>query len=940
MNFTEPIHSTIVRHWQKTLLCCLLLMTTTIVSAKLSECYTKDRPLIIVTNLNFPPYEFQNDGEPDGYHVDILKALMKRISVPYRIVMKEGYQQGYMFDHNEADLIVTTIQEKLEQHGYISRSILNYYKLKIAHSKQTPDLKTTEDLRALKSIAVGQYDYTSQEMVSANVDKPNFLFCQPADMLNELALGGHNYLIWGEEPLKWSIRKLELSDSISVCDLSFWSGEFHFACHDKELIDIIDDLYARMDQSGELYKLRIKWFFPEKARQSLPYTALFGTIMVLIFVALLLFINRNIHQKEDMALQKSDELHHMMELALSKGNYSVMIYDVVANRVSKTYGKAMPFDHFSLDDIIGHIHPDDQAKIKTIIEEQTKGKRGICEINLRWRPINGIANSGTQWDYIHGHLLPEKDINDNTRYIVCALKNVTTEHREEEKAHELTNRFIKIFDNTLVGMSFYDKEGKLIGLNDNMRRLTHYDDHGDDTFFHSTSLFDVPMFKGDFDPDSPYHLHACQHMLYPELGIDKYIEFRILPTYDKGELLYYVVTARDATEERQMYMELYQKEAELKLTNTKRNLYERQLRYLLENSQMWVWSSNIAERTLHFSRTLQTNEFTQTFDDFIKNVPQEQLAPFMNAFNNMNGFDDTINITLHMKKTPVKDEPLWVAISGIPTHDKHGKLQGHFGIVRDITHLMDTQEKLRLETTRAEDSGKLKSMFLANMTHEIRTPLNAIVGFSDLLQVIDNPEERREFMRIIRNNCDMLIRLIDDIIEASNMNQGPIAIEAADVDFAVAFNDICQTLAQRVQEPTVEFVVDNPYDTFPTHLDKGRLQQVITNFTTNAVKYTHQGHIKVGYRYEENTRSDNGEKANGIYMYCEDTGAGIPADKQKAVFERFVKLNDYVQGTGLGLSICKSIADRCGGHIGVTSEGEGKGSTFWIWIPCERKDQA
>ena len=195
----------------------------------------------------------------------------------------------------------------------------------------------------------------------------------------------------------------------------------------------------------------------------------------------------------------------------------------------------------------------------------------------------------------------------------------------------------------------------------------------------------------------------------------------------------------------------------------------------------------------------------------------------------------------------------------------------------------------------------------------------------------------------------MLIRLINDIIEASNMNQGPLAIENEEVDFAVAFSDICQSLAQRVEEPDVQFIVDNPYPSFIVKIDKGRMQQVITNFTTNAVKYTHKGHIKVGYRYiDENELSqttgivlhqEEGQpKRDGLYMYCEDTGAGIPKDKQAAVFERFVKLNDFVQGTGLGLSICKSIADRCEGHIGVMSDGEGQGSTFWIWIPCQRKD--
>jgi signal transduction histidine kinase len=188
--------------------------------------------------------------------------------------------------------------------------------------------------------------------------------------------------------------------------------------------------------------------------------------------------------------------------------------------------------------------------------------------------------------------------------------------------------------------------------------------------------------------------------------------------------------------------------------------------------------------------------------------------------------------------------------------------------------------------------------------------------------MVESPEERMEFIRIIRNNCDMLLRLINDILEASSMGQS-LAIKPTEIDLTQVFNDICISLEQRVAESGVAFIKDNPYPSYPAYLDKGRLQQVLTNFVTNAVKYTHQGHIKVGYR----------EKDGGILFYCEDTGAGIPKDKQAAVFERFIKLNDYVQGTGLGLSICKSICERCGGKIGVHSEGEGYGSTFWMWIP-------
>ena len=353
------------------------------------------------------------------------------------------------------------------------------------------------------------------------------------------------------------------------------------------------------------------------------------------------------------------------------------------------------------------------------------------------------------------------------------------------------------------------------------------------------------------------------------------------------------------------------------------NKFENQLQYLLEKSKMYVWRFGFEDKVIHLSRSLRKVEFSFSRDDYyIENInPDERDSNFGNLYHMMMKGQE-FNTVYHFNKTPVSSEPSWLALSGIPVRDSEGNLTGYFGVVRNITELVSIQQKLKEETARAEDSGRMKSAFLANMTHEIRTPLNAIVGFSDLLPVVDTQEERMEFIRIIRNNCDMLLRLINDILEASSMGQA-LAIKPEECDFAQVFNDICQTLAQRVQEPGVEFIKDNPYDTFPATIDIGRIQQVLTNFTTNAVKYTHQGHIKLGYH----------EQDGGIYFYCEDTGSGIPKEKQASVFERFVKLNDFVQGTGLGLSICKAIAERCGGKIGVTSEGEGHGSTFWLWTP-------
>ena len=259
--------------------------------------------------------------------------------------------------------------------------------------------------------------------------------------------------------------------------------------------------------------------------------------------------------------------------------------------------------------------------------------------------------------------------------------------------------------------------------------------------------------------------------------------------------------------------------------------------------------------------------------------------------------------------------------------DDQGEIIGHEGIASDITRITKTSKELAKETLLAEESLRMKSAFMASMTHELRTPLNAIIGFTSVMEALGDSPERGEYVRIIHNSTDMLQRLINDIIEASSISYGAFPIKPEETDFAMAFEDICITLAQRVQDPNVEFQKDSPFDHFPTTIDIGRIQQVLTNFVTNAVKFTTQGHIRLGWK----------PKDNGLYLYCEDTGKGIPADKQSLIFEQFVKLDEFVQGTGMGLAICKSIAERCGGKIGVTSEGEDKGSTFWLWVPCDEQ---
>lgn len=235
--------------------------------------------------------------------------------------------------------------------------------------------------------------------------------------------------------------------------------------------------------------------------------------------------------------------------------------------------------------------------------------------------------------------------------------------------------------------------------------------------------------------------------------------------------------------------------------------------------------------------------------------------------------------------------------------------------------LEKTHDELVVALRKAEESDHLKSAFLANMSHEIRTPLNAIVGFSGVIVEIESKEERAEFAELIQCNSDLLLQLISDILDVSKIEAGMLDMTFEEIDAL----DVCSNVVTSLQskcKPGVRLFLAESVVPINLHTDPNRLMQVLINLTNNAIKFTREGSIEVGYFSFDD---------ESIEFFVKDTGIGMSADRLSAVFERFIKLNAYIEGTGLGLSICKTIVEMMGGEIGVESE-EGVGSRFWFRI--------
>lgn len=908
------------------LLLSIYILSTTVSEAQsLSDKYNAQRPVIIVCDWDKPPYEYLDDkGQPSGSNVDVLNAVMRELNIPCKFVMKEWTIALKTFERGDADIILANAHRYRKEPYVVSENIVNYNRLKVAMHSDSVGMVSLKQLER-EGAVFKQGDYSAYYFMDGDsLSSTHLEFQAPKAALMGLINGDYKYYIWGEEPLKWKIKELNL-EGITLNDVGLPISELHIVGRDRQLVEEIDDQYSRLKQSGEISVLQNKWFHPERIQDETKPFAFYVVITALLFIVFIYLFNRLARAHVRASTRQSTELNEMMYKALHMGNFIVMEYDIRNDRFTNKYGQVLPDKGLTLEEFTLRIHPDQQKEFRQKMQSLMDGRERRFELDKRW---NAGTDDEPTWLIFSGHAISELDNDGRPAYIVNAIHDVTHELEEDKAARDLVHKYQVLSNIPFVAMSFYDKEGFLIDLNDRMKDLLGISDDNPDSkrFWETVSMFDAPPFKGVFTAEERNDMLFCQHMEYQALGLNEYIECHILPLFNAdGEIVNYFISAFDVTCDRNRDSENHKIEREYRAIKQRISQQHERLKYLLVNSERFLMRSNIRQETISFFRSPETPEYTHSFEQFLNMIVEQDRDSIRSILY------DTVtktprHSTIHMALPSEGLTGTVFDISFNPILNSEGEVIGHEGISSDITIFDDTCKKLEEETRLAADSVKLKSGFMASMTHELRTPLNAIVGFTGVLEALGDSTERAEYVRIIRNSSDMLQRLINDIIEVSSMTEGSITIKKEKVNFAAAFEDICMTLEQRVQEPGVTFIKENPYESFMTSLDIERIQQVLTNFVANAVKFTREGHIKVGYRYER----------EGLYLYCEDTGAGIPKEKQKMIFERFVKLDEFVQGTGMGLAICKSIAESSQGEIGVISEGTDKGSTFWVWIPCER----
>ena len=512
--------------------------------------------------------------------------------------------------------------------------------------------------------------------------------------------------------------------------------------------------------------------------------------------------------------------------------------------------------------------------------------------------------------------------------ICIELRKSELQAKEDRLALDNSEKILRnIYKNLPAGVELYDKDGYLVDINDKELEIFGLSDKHEAL---GVNLFDNPNIPLEVKERLRAKEDVNFSINYDFSKINQYVDSRrngiinlttkVTALYDsQNRFINYLFINIDTTETTNAYTKIQEFENLFLLIGDYAKVGFAHFNVLTRDGYAQdTWYRNLGEK--------EGIPMPQVIGVYAHVVPEDQAV-----LKNFVGEVKTGKATSLRKEVRVCRENgkyTWTSINVmVRDYRPQDGIIEMLCINYDITPLKETEQKLIIARDKAEELDRLKSAFLANMSHEIRTPLNAIVGFSSLLAETDSRNERQEYIKIVQENNELLLQLISDILDLSKIEAGTFNFVYTNVDVNETCAEIIKSMSMKVSKG-VELIFEEPFPECYIYTDKNRFTQVISNFINNALKFTQQGSITLGYEQVSHQK---------IKFYVRDTGMGIPEEKQKSVFERFVKLNTFVQGTGLGLSICKSIVSQMGGEIGVDST-EGIGSCFWFTHPYHAAD--
>ena len=664
----------------------------------------------------------------------------------------------------------------------------------------------------------------------------------------------------------------------------------------------------------------------------LDHCVAYGVAMLLIGIFVLLFYNLVYIFREQNAVLSMKSVNDRLTLILKTGNLRLWVYKP-ATRHYTTISELGSFDaEYNPVEFSQFYDRGDFDKLQSSIFDMCDGKRPSAVVNIKGAP----QTDGEVRHYEITVVVAERDSDGRLKLVLGIQHDVTEEYKRRQHVHELMVRYHTVFNTSLIDMLFYDKNGVLKEINQKASETFHVTDKKE-VIDGSFLLENNPMFSrmpletmentrsssiidfADYQ-DAKYRLEDFQ------LKGKMYYESTINPIRGaEGQLEGVYMAGRNITEMVESYHRQKEGAAHLFLKTQEIKDYIRNINYALRVSDVRLVNYYPSSFRFEISDDISESQMVMSQLRCIRLASPRFRRTVSSVLNRMDhGVTRQIEVNIETEIRDQKGRPIWLLFNMVPLIGADGKVERYFGLCRNMTDLVETEQRLAVETRKAQETEQLKQSFLTNMSYEIRTPLNTVVGFAELFESEHNVADEAVFVEEIKRNSNAMLSLVNDVLFISRLDANMIEYPLEEIDFAVLFDSHCQT-GWSGRNPEVTTVIDNPYEHLLVKVNAEHLGNVIERLCILSTNFTQHGTVKAKCEYRR------GE----LTISVEDTGVGIDAQTLPHVFDRFVhNANNEMCGTGLDLPIVKLLVQQMGGTIELQSE-LGKGSTVWVTIPCE-----
>ena len=897
-----------------------LLTVTTVAAQDTLRVYTPEHPLVYEDVWDLWPYSFLNEnGQPDGYNIDLIRIMMNEMGIPYVIKLKSKVETLRDLQEGKSDLTLGISTGFHDDYAHFNTTAITLFKQSVVTPKDKPiEIKKFRDL-ANYPVIVKDSSFCHHLMIEYGWKDNAISVEDMREAIQELSNKEDGQIVWNTLSLKWLLRRYNI-DNLELTSVNMPHGEYKFMSKDSRLLKRLDDTYARLYSEEVFVPIQNKWFYPERLEE--PAVPVW--LWYVIGVALFLFVIGALYaifERFQIAVLNSNNrrLNRRLALIIETSQMRVWTYQVDTQQIIWHNENGQPAYCYSMEEFSQRYTPENFERIKQAVDallatQKAKGDKEEEEVNLQIKASDPKDSNAPMRDFAITLSVLRRRRDGSPDVIIGMKKDITEELKHKQLLEERVLRYKAIFNTSLVGIIYFNKNGILADANQMACEMFQW--KRDDIV--ALKLY-INHFL-DIDTRGMEQLDGyCASLVHG----DRYIEVRLKPVRsEKKELLGVFAVCRDVSNYVSSVHTQKTVNARLSALHNVLSRYETDINGVLNESDVRLVSYSPASHTLTIFQQTGKVQYALTQARCMTLVEDRSKKMAMRLLTDMDTHtrkDIHANIwtTLRVKG----GYQLCLTFDLTPRFDNNGHDVEYLGLCRELSELRDIEQRIEQEAAKVQEVENTKNSFVKNMVQEIRQPMNTIMKYAAQFDPQAATADEPSVSKGIMESADELLHLIDNILYLSRLEAHMVEFIRRPCNFAELFEVHCVSGWGKFQNSATRYIVENPYDVLEVDIDPECMEHAISQITANAARHTRSGVVRARYDYI-------GQR---LVISIDDTGDGISPDMLDIINNQ--QPQSYETVKGLGLHICRELLRQMNGTLEVSSE-LGSGTTVYMTLPC------